>query len=436
MRLTLQILTGIVAGIVVLLLLAAWRLSAGPVRVDFLTPYLEQALDNPARGLRVDIGEMVVRWAGWARNVDLQAREIRVLGADGATVAVLPTLSIELSLRALPHGQVAPTFVEVVEAEANLVRNQKGRFEFNIGHEAADEQEHSQLMPAMLDMLSTDATTSDALRFLQAVRLADCRVTVQDQALGRSWVVELAHLELRSDPAGLRLTFGLTIALGAQPAKVNGTALYDRSKQLVDISTSLAGFDTEAIASIAPQLRQLPSLHSVLHGELSVSVAVDGTVEQATFDIIGGAGEVSFADRMVKALPISELTLRGRFDGASQRLDLALASLAFGSADRSGPTVSISGTASDLDAQPNAKAQARVTSIPVDDLGLYWPRGLGSSARDWVTRNIKTGTVTEATMDIAFTVPGDDVKRITLTHLGGTVRYEHLDVYYQTAMHQ
>ena len=374
MRLTGQILTGIVTGIVILLLLAAWRLSAGPVRIDFLTPYLEQALDNPARGLRVDIGEMVVRWAGWARNVDLQAREIRVLGVDGATVAVLPTLSIELSLRALLHGQVAPTFVEVVGAEANLVRNQKGRFEFDIGHETADEQGTSRLMLVMLDTLSTDAKSTDALRFLQAVRLADCRVTVHDHALGRSWVVDPAHLELRRDPAGLLVTFGLTIALGAQPVKVGGTALYDRTKQFVDISTSFAGVDTEAVASTVPRLRHLSSLRSVLHGELSVSIAVDGSVEHATFDIVGGAGEVSFPDRMVEALPIRELTLRGRFDGSSQHLDLELASLVFGSADRSGPTVSISGTASDLDVQPNAKAQALVTSIPVDDLGLYWPR--------------------------------------------------------------
>ena len=37
-------------------------------------------------------------------------------------------------------------------------------------------------------------------------------------------------------------------------------------------------------------------------------------------------------------------------------------------------------------------------------------------------------------MDIAFTVPGDDAESIAFTHLAGTVRYEHLDVYYQTAM--
>ena len=45
---------------------AAWRLSAGPLTLAFLTPYLQEALSyNGDYGFLVELDDTILSWAGW-----------------------------------------------------------------------------------------------------------------------------------------------------------------------------------------------------------------------------------------------------------------------------------------------------------------------------------------------------------------------------------
>src|SRR5215470_1621936 len=69
-RILLEILAAVVAGIVLVGALGAWRLSQPePLRLSFLTPYVEQALTLPERSLNVAIDETLITWAGWGRTI-------------------------------------------------------------------------------------------------------------------------------------------------------------------------------------------------------------------------------------------------------------------------------------------------------------------------------------------------------------------------------
>ncbi len=50
-RIVLEVVAGILAVLVLLMLVALWRLSTGPVQLDFLTPRIEAALTDPQSGL-------------------------------------------------------------------------------------------------------------------------------------------------------------------------------------------------------------------------------------------------------------------------------------------------------------------------------------------------------------------------------------------------
>ena len=93
-----KILTQVVIGLIALLALifglAVWRLSTGPVSVGFLTPLLEGIFADNQQGLAVDVGETVLSWENRSRTVDLRARDVRVLKADGATIAAVPAMSL------------------------------------------------------------------------------------------------------------------------------------------------------------------------------------------------------------------------------------------------------------------------------------------------------------------------------------------------------
>ena len=118
----------LVAAAALALGLAAWRLSTGPLSLDFLTPYLEASFAGNERGITVDAAETVLSWEGSWRTLDLRARDVRIFNPDGTTIAAVPEVSIALSLTALLRGMVAATEVEVVDARVTLVRDDDGRF--------------------------------------------------------------------------------------------------------------------------------------------------------------------------------------------------------------------------------------------------------------------------------------------------------------------
>ncbi|HIJ63355.1 MAG TPA: hypothetical protein HPQ04_11750, partial [Rhodospirillaceae bacterium] len=80
--------------------LAAWlalRIAEHPVPLDFLTPYIEDALTTPDGRLAVKLDGTVLGW-----NDDTKTLEIRALGVQAGTagqslVAAVPEMSVSLS---------------------------------------------------------------------------------------------------------------------------------------------------------------------------------------------------------------------------------------------------------------------------------------------------------------------------------------------------
>ena len=108
-RIALEVVAGILAVLVLLMLVALWRLSMGPVQLDFLTPRIEAALADPQSGLSVRVGSTRLTWAGERRSIEFHIRDVRIRDRGGVTIAALPDVAVRLSLRALAQGTVAPT---------------------------------------------------------------------------------------------------------------------------------------------------------------------------------------------------------------------------------------------------------------------------------------------------------------------------------------
>ena len=70
-RIVLEVVAGVLAVAVLLGLVAFWRLSSGPVHLDFLTPQIEAALDDPDSGFSFRIGRTELTWVAERRSVDL-----------------------------------------------------------------------------------------------------------------------------------------------------------------------------------------------------------------------------------------------------------------------------------------------------------------------------------------------------------------------------
>ena len=71
-----------------------------------------------------------------------------------------------------------------------------------------------------------------------------------------------------------------------------------------------------------------------------------------------------------------------------------------------------------------------IKHLKVDDLGAIWPAGLVPGTRNWLTENIKVGTVDDVNVSLSMTMPIGDVSAASLTKLEGTLAYSDLSVFF------
>jgi hypothetical protein len=439
-RIAFEVVAGVLAVVVLLTAVALWRLSTGPVQLDFATPRIEAALSDPQRGLFVRVGSTELTWAGQRRAIEFHARDVRIRNREGLTIAALPDVAIRLSLRALVQGVVAPTRVEVTGARISVVRGPDGNFAFARQgprtEEAVAEADFSEVLPSIVDQLMSKPVVDRPLSFLTAFRIVNGRVRVNDQKLLRVWVAPFADIELRRDSAGLAGAATLTINLGHTQAKLSGGFLYDRGTDRIDLNGEFTGLRTEALISLVPRLEALAGLAISLEGSASASVGVDGAVDSLRFEIAGADGAIAWPDYFAETLRVRQVELRGRMSGPDRRVDLETVDLRLGTAEEPGPRIAgaatLSAGAEGFGGDLAIEAAATVTGLSMQGLEHYYPLGVGG--RRWVLQNIPVGTVDEVAVRAVLNLPDGRAEDSELRALNGSLRYRDLEVHYWRPM--
>ena len=437
-RIAIEVIAGLIGIAVLLVGMSLWRLSTGPVELDFLTPAVEAALSDPAGGLSVRVGRTELTWGGWDKTLDLHTRDVRIQDEKGFTLAVLPDIVVRLSLRALVQGNVAPTVVEVIGARLNLVRGTDGGFEFDRWHgetqEALIESDLSQVLPSIVERMMSSPEPGDPLSFLTAVRIVGGQIGVDDKKLGRYWQAPLADIELRRNAAGLAGEIAMVIAFGDTYSNFTGSFLLDRDTGRIDLSSDFTDLHPAALISVVPQLEKLGGLSTPLDGSFSASLGVDGRVESMNFRVSGGSGTISLPELLPEAVLLRDSEARGRFSGPDRRFELESAVLRLGTEEEPGPVITLAGSIVSQDAEftGDLDLDARVTlrGVTLDEFPSYWPESMAKNPRRWVLRNIPHGVVDEMSMVAALHLPGGVLDRAEIGKIEGTLRYRDLEIHY------
>ncbi len=438
-KITLEIVAGLVAATVLLLAVAVWRLSTDPVDINFLTPRIEAALADPASGVTVHVGSTELVWAGWARTVDLHTRNVAIRDSEGSTIAVLPDIAIGFSLRALVQGTLAPSSVEVIGARLRLIRGEDGKIQLGTSPEsntadADSESDFSRLLPSVIEQLESKPDPERPLSFLTELRILNGRISIQDRRSNLFWEAPGAVIELRRGKSGITGEVGLAVNIRGTRATVVSDFTYDSASGLVKLQGGAANLHPAALAWLAPQLQILSGLTTPLDASLTASGRADGTIESLRFDLRGGRGHLTIADRFPEPIQIAQVRLRGDFDRSAERLTLEEGTLTLGTPEQPGPEVSITGSATsaadgaagDLDVEATVTA----SNVPMGDLGQYWPAGVGTNTRTWVVGNVTDGIAEEATAHLGLRLPGGSVDTLDVRRMDGTLRYRDLEIHY------
>jgi len=427
---------------------AAWRLSEGPVRTDFLTPYLQAAV-NQSGGNTVGIGGTFLVWEEGTRGLVLHASGITVRDPEGRLIAALPEVAFGLSTGAVLDGTLALDEIEIIAPRIRLHRAADGRISFGgeapapdgaAGAPAESQAAESQaegsgedvVVARMVREMLGERSPDNALSYLNELRIRDAQIFMRDDLLGLSWAAPAAEISLRRDVAGLAGDVSLGFARRGDPATLDISFLFDKSDGIVDLAASFSDISLAALATAFPELAPVGGLTSRISGSVFTSLSLAGEIGHTGFELKGLAGTLAIPGLDMEPVPVRDLTMRGRYDSTESRFDLEEAHISLGTVDAPGPVFSISGVF-DHDRATRDWAidvDAALEDVPVAELDRYWPKSVAPDARPWVIENVTGGTVDRATAALDVKVSEGDFQAAEVTALSGTLQYRDVAVHY------
>lgn len=439
-------LAGLLAGLVAVGGLAAWRLDSGPVPLDFLTPHLESALNAQARGFEIDIDETLAVWAGWRNAIDIRATNVTVTSPEGEPVARVPELSLGLSLRALFRGKLAPTSLDALRPSVRVVRGTTGEFLLGFtpspksendtagtaGEEidipSAPEASGNKVLRFLVDRLLAESDPGDSFGYLRRVSILDARMVFEDRLAGQYFWAPGAEIVLLRSEDGVVGDARLNLQYGDRQAGIRVRANIAREGYASTAELSFTGLEPAAFGASLPQVGLLPALKVPLAGRFLLGGTLESPAEMLQFELSGGSGTIELPEYYDAPLNIQSLRLRGSASDQLRDIVLENASIEF-----DGSRVEAKATVKSEFGESAVTVSARLEGMQMERLDRYWPGALAPKAQKWVTTNIG-GSADEATIDMAFLYRRGDAKPVKMESLGGTLIYSDLTIDYLKPM--
>ena len=461
-----QVLGALGAGLAILLVVLAWRLSAGPVSLAFLSPYIERALDASQDSVRIKLDDTILTWGGWERTLDVRVVNVRAIHPGGAVIASVPELAFSISGPALLRGVVAPSSIELFGSSLRLVRDRDGRVRF--GFEQGTEESEA-LLRGVLAAFLAPPDRDHPSGYLTRFGLVKARLTVEDRVLQKTWRAPSLRLRLWRQGAGIGGSASVGLEAGGRLARVSASGRYGVAERRIDFDVDFSDVVPAEFAEILPEMAALSAVEVPLAGTLRIAMSVDGELENVSFDVTGGGGGLSLPAPLDQRFGVAKLNVRGRYQGASQILEIEEIAVTAGPEgtlrlpplehalplekvrasgryfrkerrlevgslrlETGGPVAAATARVEGVGGDMTIIADISLDRADVDDFPLYWPKGWGEDARKWAVANLSDGAARD--VRAALHLRRDEGGSIQVLSVKGGFGVEDLTVDYLAPM--
>lgn len=403
----------------------AWRLSEGPIEIDWARPYLSEALSDPESGITTEIGSASLQMSTWDRAFDVVAEDVIVFGREGAVRARIGAVSVALSPEALLAGRLAPKRVDLLNPTVTVVKGTDGNWTLTPNDPDTGEASAPVDLGAILRSMVEDRSGTGTLRYLRAADVRGARVRLVDDARARTQTLTNVSggIELVSSGMSFRMS-GRAEWPDAAPTPISLSGEYRPETDRISAEMRFETLQPAAVAALEPRLGQLSGLDLPMSGTVEINTALDGSGLGGAAKLSLGAGQVRIPEINPEPLTVAggSLTLAVApgaewisMDGSLEIEKALLAVKARASRDRAGYAVIL---------------DAAVTNLAVNSIKDFWPADVSDGAREWVTENLVNGEVTSATLRAEGWVDSADPSIHELDALTGTMDFEGVETHY------
>jgi hypothetical protein len=423
----------------------AWRLSEGPLNVDWAARRMEAVRNTPGATTRLTIGHASIRWSGFAKGVgqglELQLEDVRLTDLKGAELASVRVFDLSVSMARLLLGQAAPRVVSVTGLNLRLLRDTAGAITIDLGGidlvgDADPAAPVADLAATMTELARPPRRPGSPLRpgvqhieQLRTVRIIDSSLMLHDPALGGTWRLGIARLDLqRLSGGGVRGSATATLALGVAPGPAQATVTLQADLATdggTQLQLALLPMNAGAMHQAAPDLSPDARLDAPVQalGTLHLNAGLQPTM--AALRVEAGGGRMRMAGSPI-AFDSLALSAEAAWDSPAwslpQRVALQRAKAVLHAPGGAWPTiVTLSGQAALTPTSIAGTAEAKLDHLAFADIGSLWPERLGGHIRPWLVQNVTAGTARDAAVKVGFHGP-HDLSDLVVTTAEGSLR--------------
>ncbi|WP_438275241.1 hypothetical protein [Nitrobacter sp.] len=335
-----------------------WRLGAGPVNLDMMTPWLVAAIEeNIGHGNTVEIGGTQIERAGRIR-IAVRVRDVVVRDSDHVIVASAPKAEVRLSGMALLTGQLRAESLNLVDAELAVRITPDGQVTVSAGDNAKplatgvasarpsippspsgiapsqpmspSGESQTAAAPVMPEGRNTPGTLLAGLNWLDSlslrgldgqnlneIGLKNGRLVVDDQQRGNRWSLSNISLSLRRPRAG-----GVAFSVGA-----GGGEPWSLQVVVGPSADGVRPVDLRATAVpaknilLALRIKDLTySADMPLSGELKGEIGRDGLPTYLRGSLLAGKGTLIDTDTPDYPMAIDQIEMNMEWDAGRRVL--------------------------------------------------------------------------------------------------------------------
>lgn len=425
LRIFIEIIGGFLILAVVGIAVLMGRLQQGPLLLNDALPELESLLDDMIPGFTLKIANAQLEANEQYRSVQMRVNGIQFLNENGQRVGKLQQVMLGYNWRNLTSLSIMPVAMTITRPVIAVTRFPNGVVGFNFQEENQDKPDPK------VGVEEISKFFRNAPHALRHIRVVDAVMLYDDQMDNYRLAAYDGVLDFHRNDDEVNGTMSLNIKTRDFNQKIKGTISYDVAQQAVRVTM---GIKKLLLQQARHLVEKIPAdLQFDMPVNILATALIDDKMRPVKLDlqVTGEKGSLQYPPYFPQAVPMSDLMLSAHYlpDDHSLQLETLTTKIEDFLIAAKGDVRFVT-----EQEKPVTKVALRATAdnVPVDKLKTYWPQGMGTNARDWVTVQIQHGVAEAAGVDVKLSLPqeGDAV----VEALDGKIRFRDLTVDYLPPM--
>lgn len=303
----------------------AWRLSQGPIDLEFIRPQVERSLADARGGRPVNIESLGLEWVRDRGRVEAVARGFTAMGADNKVTFSADRALIALDAGALFALQVKAQQLRLEDGKATVVRSKDGVWTLADIEIAREPEASDKPFDPVRDLnwatLATPIRALIAAGSFEQVELSNFHLDVVDQKTGTNWGADPVDGKWKATSEGvsLELDVRLTGAREGEPNKVRIALASDGKVARASGRLTLEGVDPMSIAQMFGYTGDAFTSVRPANATFAVTATERSGLLNTQLSLSGVAGAVKLGDETVA---VRDLSFAATYDPATKFVTL------------------------------------------------------------------------------------------------------------------